>query len=48
MNGDAPQMVCGDVVGGLFTSLLIEFQNVYGYLDRDRWPSKMVPNGVVR
>jgi hypothetical protein len=40
-------MVCGDVIGGVFPSLPVEFQNICGNLDRDRWPSKMDPNGVV-
>ena len=41
-------MVCGDVIGGVFPSLPVEFRNIRGYLDRDRWPSRMMPNGVVR
>ena len=41
-------MVCGDMVGRVFPSLPIELRNVCWNLDRDRWPSKMVPNGVVR
>lgn len=48
MIGDAPHKVCSDVVGGVFPSLPIELQNVYWNLDRDWWPSKMVPNGAIR
>ena len=40
-------MVCGDVVGEVFPSLPVEFWNIHGYLNQDRWPGRMMPDGVV-